>query len=268
MTIFPGYLNEVSKEMSHQHERIRDDFISHKPSAGQNRESILAEFLSKHLPFSFGVDTGLINSHNGSFSNEADIVIYDKMWNTCLHPDLLKKIFLVESVYSLVEVKTRLNPSDIQDAVQKCRKFKTLPRKFSDHPIPRIDDSIFTLWAFESPEPQTVKKNLCSALKDIPPKESPDFIIVPGKFLITAGSYHHLVTLGQPNSPFQSGLGQTQYTAIRDKITKESLSFYYLRENSLFVWFFYMTSWLRHAGNRCPNILGYIPNDKILGRML
>ncbi len=257
-------MKEISKEMFSQHERIRRHFTSHKPSAGQNREGILADFLSGHLPSAFGVDTGLITSHNGVFSHEADLVIYDKIWNTCLHSEMPKKIFLVESVYSLIEVKTQLNPRDIQDAVKKCRKFKTLPRKFSDSHIPKIKDSLFTIWAFDAPAPKTVKQHLQSILKDIPNKESPDFIVVPGKFLVSGGLYRSLSKWGQPGSLYAKSLALVK----RDAIENEIFDFLCLEDNSLFVWFIWMFSWLKHAGNRCSDMTSHVDRNKIWGYKL
>lgn len=263
MSYLPKYFEEVSQDMLHQHERIRKDYITHNLSAGQNRENYLADFLRKHLPSAFGIDTGLITAHNGEFSNEADLVIYDQIWNTCLHPELPKKVFLIESVYGLIEVKTQLNRRDIQDAVEKCRKFKRLPRQYCDFPIPRITDSIFILWAFESPEPQTVKSNLYSVIKDIPNEESPDFIVVPGRFLVKGGSYHSLVKWIQRIETAQSLTPDPRAT-----IENEMMKFLCIEE-SLFVWFFYMTSWLRYAGNRCPDIESYLGDpNKIWGKIL
>ncbi len=262
--MLPEYLREISKEMSSQHERIHRDFTSHNLSAGQNREGILADFLSKHPPSAFGVDTGLITSHNGVFSNEADLVIYDEIWNTCLHSEMSKKIFLVESVYSLIEVKTQLNPRDIQDAVKKCRKFKTLLREFGDSHIPQIKDSLFTLWAFDAPASKTVKKNLQLILKDIPNRESPDFIVVPGKFLVSGGSYRSLSKLSQPNSPYEKPLAPVK----RDAIGNEMFDFLCLEDNSLFVWFLWMFSWLKHAGNRCSDMTSHVDRNKIWGYKL
>ena len=263
MNILPEYLKDISREMLNEHELIRKNFSLHHLSAGQNREDILADFLSKHLPSSFGVDTGLILAHTGEFSKEADLVIYDKMYNACLHPDKTKKIFLTESVYNLIEVKTQLNPRDIADAVEKCQRFKTLPREFADFPAPRIKGSIFTLWAFDSPEPETVKKNLCSALDGISVEESPDFVIVPGKFVVSGGSYRSLYKFGQPDTKFRQSLNPEQ----RSEITKNMIEFFCLND-SLFVWYIWMCSWLRHAGNRCPDLISHVDRKKNWGHMV
>ncbi len=261
MSILLDYFSSVSEEMLRQHDNIRRDFAPHKPSAGQNRERRLADFLRGHLPNSFGVDTGLIVSHDGEFSNEADLVIYDRAWNAQLYPELNKKIWLVECIHSLIEVKTQLNRRDIQDGIEKCRRFKMLPRKFGDSPVPRITDSIFTLWAFEAPDPLTVKKNLYSTLMNVPDNQSPDFIIVPGKFIVTGGGYRILSELGRPGSPF----AQTVTPEQRIKIGEKRITFYHIQD-SLFVWLFFMISWLRHAGNRTPDLMSYLPKDRIWGR--
>jgi hypothetical protein len=195
------YFADIAAELSRRSARIRLGFSTHRLSAGENREGIVANFLRDYLPQAFGIDTGLILSTSGDFSNQADVVVVDQTYNAPLYPSEPNKLWLIASVYALIEVKTTLTPNDIQDAIQKCQRFKTLPRKFDLLPEPpRLTDSLFVLWAFNGPKPETVKTNLLNALRDIPISEQPDFIIIPDSMVITAGRYRQLVLASRPNS--------------------------------------------------------------------
>ena len=241
---------------------------THKPTAGRNRESLVGNFLEKHLPDYFGVDTGLILSRSGEFSKEADLCIVAQPWNAPLYLTSPSRILLVEAVYALIEVKTRLTPSALADAVTKCRRFKTLPRQFDDAPAPpRIADSLFILWAFEGPTPRTLKRNILKAISEVPTHEQPDFIIIPNSIVATSGTYRVLTKLGQFGSPFwlqtyqESGgdvnLALGDPTEVHDLGTHALLPF--------FIW---LTSWLKRAGPRSAPLLEYLPNDYVYGHVV
>ena len=67
------YLEDVAEEMRHKSAAIRRDFARHRPSGGDNREDLVKRFLTDHLPKRFGFSTGLVISHDGMFSNQADL---------------------------------------------------------------------------------------------------------------------------------------------------------------------------------------------------
>ncbi len=166
------YFGHIAEELHRKSERVRVDFATHKPSAGHNREAIVGDFLRGYLPKACGVGTGLIVSKSGQFSNQADLVIVDHLYNAPLYGASPESIWLAESIFALIEVKTSLSPSTLGDAIKKCRRFKTLPREFADtFGKQKVFDSLFILWAFEAPEPATVKANLVSAFKEVPRHE-------------------------------------------------------------------------------------------------
>ena len=117
--------------------------------------------MKEYLPKAFSIGTGLILSSEGEFSNQADLLIADQLNNAPLYPESNNKLWLVESIYSLIEVKTNLEPLNIKDAIKKCVKFKRLKRVFQNVPSqPRITDSLFILWAFNGPDLNIEKKTL------------------------------------------------------------------------------------------------------------
>ena len=268
--VFPDYLGDVAQEMARKSEAIRRDFGRHRQSAGDNREDLVGDLLRGILPKRFGISTGLIFSGTGMFSNQADLIVVDELNNAPLYPDKSNQLWPVEAVYALIEVKTHLNPSDIDDSVRKGRNFKSLTRRFSDDhesQSRKIDDSLFIIWAFESPEAVTVKKNLTEALSTVPVDEQPDFIIVPDRLVVQAGQYRRVARLGQPNSEYRRNL-EAQHGQDLSSMLGQHAEVYDLRENSLMAWYVWCDSWLRRAGPRVTNPLSYLPSGKQWGTVV
>ncbi len=260
------HMSYVTEEMALRSKRIRQDFALHRPSAGENREDLVQKFLESHLPKRFGISTGFIISHNGESSGQADLMIVDHLNNSPLLPDAPKKMWPVESVYALIEVKTNLGRHELEDAIEKGKKFKKLVRKFCDAGTPmRITDSLFVIWAFDSPEPETVKKNLLDILEESSSLERPDLILVLNKLVARSGQFLELSTLGQPNSPYRERF-QTQSPNALPSLSLESVKIANFGENALLAWYVWFDSWLRQVGPRFCDPVAYLPPNKLLGR--
>ena len=260
-----NYFAEVSEEIQRKSQRIRTDFVTHKPSAGSNREAIVADFLREYLPHAFGIGTGLIVAKNGKFSDQADLVLVDQLSNAPLYGSSPESIWLVESVFALFEVKTQLTPTTINDAVEKCVKFKSLPRAYGDSfGRQKIAESLFVLWGFDAPTPATLKKNLLEAFTDVPSALRPDFVVVPGHSLTYSGSYLELTILGSPSSDHRRQLlaqGQT----LDSYLPPDGLSMLATNNNTILAWLIWVISWLSGAGPRRVNLLNYVPEDHVWG---
>ena len=258
-TIASKYMERIAKEMRLKSESIRRDFATHHLSAGANREELVKNFLEGHLPKRFGVSTGLILSHDGEFSKQADLVVVDDQNNAPLYPDGSSKIWPVESVYALIEVKTNLNPRDLEDAVDKGRRFKRLPRKFYDTGMPRrIEDSLFVIWAFEASN--TLKSNLFQMFDQVPTAEQPDFIIVPDRMFAQSGRWLELTTFGQNNSPYRRNL-KSRHSNDLSSSSKDSQTIIegLDSKDSLIAWYVRFASWLHQVGPRAYSLSDYIP---------
>ena len=260
------YFSDVVEELKRRSDRVRLGFSTHVLSAGENRESIVSNFLREYLPKAYGVDTGLILAKSGEFSNQADVVVVDQTYNAPLFSNHSNRLWLIESVYALIEVKTTLSPNDISDSLKKCRKFKTMPRDFETVPeLPRIPDSLFVLWAFEAPKPETAKENIVSALKDVPRSEQPDFIVVPDLIIATAGSFRELSKLGMPGSLYRQQLIASVGEKL-DAVLGEPIEVFNLEKNTLLAWLIWVTSWLKGAGHRSAPLKAYLAEGHLWGQ--
>ena len=146
-------------------------------------------------------------------------------------------------------MKTELSPSELVNAIRKGRNFKQLQRTFCPTKSPQhINDSLFVIWSFESPSPQTLKTNLLKALSEVPPAEQPDFVVVPDRLVAKSGTYLELARLGQPNSSYRQQL-QSQHGSDLSALLPEPVEVYDLGKDSLLAWYVWFDSWLRQAGH-------------------
>ena len=123
-------------------DKIMADFRSsapfnHDPTMGEAREDAIIDYLSKLLPFKYGITRGIIISANNKDltpdqSRQQDIIIYDKL--NC--PRLFAKsesngeiltCVPIESVLCTIEVKSRLTTESIKDAELKYQSVIQLP---------------------------------------------------------------------------------------------------------------------------------------------
>jgi hypothetical protein len=258
------YYSDISKQLNAESAKIKNAFKTHKPTAGTNRESLVAKFLQENLPKKFEISSGLIMSKDGEFSNQADIVVTDKLNNAPLFPSVAEPIWLVESVYALIEVKTQLSPTTLDDSIKKCQRFKELKRNFYEMAQQNIYESLFVLWAFESPSPDTASKNIREALKSIPISLRPDFIIVPGGIVCRSGNYFEISKLGQENSNHRRKLVE-RYGKNINVALLEGLEIEDLGDNSILAFIVWFSSWLQAAGGRSQLLLNYLPDNIIFG---
>lgn len=266
--VLPEYLADVARVMRAKSASIRRDFASHHLSAGENREDLVSEFLQTHLPRRFGVSSGLVISHDGEFSKQADLLVVDEQNNAPLYAGNKNKLWPVEAIYSLIEVKTNLGPNELTDAIAKGRKFKTLQRRYCDAgQALRIQDSLFVIWAFEAAATTTFKTNLFNALASVPRSEQPDLIVVPDRLVARAGSYLELSKIGQVGSPLRVEL-HAKYGPNLDALIPHCAEVGELSENALLIWYVWFDSWLRQTGPRSTTPSAYVPLETTFGHIV
>lgn len=261
------YFSALVEELNRKSDNVRQMFSSHKPTAGDHRESSVAKLLTDHLPKRYEISSGLILSSEGEYSNQSDVIISDTLNNAPLFDHENNKIWLVESVYSVIEVKTKLTPTTLKDSIDKCQKFKKMNRKyFADHVNQRITDSLFVVWGFESAKTETFYNNYKELIKDIPIEEQPDFVLCPSQFLVTGGSYRKLNTQGQPGSPLNTTRNTDGLNVMEKFLATQTTECLELNDNSLIAFISWLSTWLQAAGDRTTMLGQYVANEKNIGR--
>ena len=250
-----GYFQSIAEQLHLQSKQIQA--IPHNLTAGENQEEIVSKLLRDYLPAFVEVDTGIILSSSGEFSNQADIIIADRLNNLSLYPHLTKKVWLVESVYGMIEVKTTLTRKELKDSINKSKRFKQLKRKFNPQQSPKNKESLFILWAFNS------SKEIAKTIKEVYNKEKdkkslPDIIIISGSYIVRGGQYYITSEIGQEGSECRKGKLQEEV----DKVCEKGFEIWEIENNNaLLIVLIWITSWLQCAGSRKVDLNAYLPQQ-------
>ena len=108
-------------------EKISKKF-NHAGEQGASNERILIGFLTTYLPKRYAVDRGKILASNEEDTNQQDVIIYDPARSSPLFSEDGFLIAGVESVFGVVEVKTTLDKSELEDANKKALSVLLKPR--------------------------------------------------------------------------------------------------------------------------------------------
>lgn len=122
----PDLISSVAERMWAS---FRERLIPNALEFGTNREEIVREFLSLHLPKRFGVSTGFVFDSTGAVSRQIDVVIYD--CNNCPRFETVggKYFFPCEAVVGVGQVRSRINSrGEFLDALENLKSVKVLDR--------------------------------------------------------------------------------------------------------------------------------------------
>jgi hypothetical protein len=258
--MFDVFVAGVSKQILLEAALVKEAYKIHRGTSGKSKEDIVASFLNEFMPRCVEITTGLVFSHIGEFSSQADIVVVDRLNGAPLGGRYSNPIWFVESAYALIEVKSMLTPSELTDALEKCKKFKRLPRSFDDIPNQKLKDSLAVIWFFDTPSKEKTISSILKALEDVPMEERPDFIISPNNFILLTGQYWCLCRLGEPGSPYRVALLQKHAGDISKAMTG-SIQILWAPEASLIAFLIWFSSWIVHAGSRRPDLCSYLPRQ-------
>jgi hypothetical protein len=97
--------------------------LPHSGLVGTGNEQAIAEVLRDFLPIRFGIEVNaMVIDRLGETSKQADIVIYDAH----NQPNFLRKVFPVEMVYAVIEVKTSMNSTEAASALDNLKSVNAL----------------------------------------------------------------------------------------------------------------------------------------------
>lgn len=120
MPNFTNYRKSISQELISTKDRVRD-FIDnrHWGEDGRYKEIILAEKIKQLSPEAVSIGTGFVMCENNETTSQLDIIIY----RNDVPLFFKKESFVIvpkESVLGIVEVKTKLNSSNVRGAIEKA----------------------------------------------------------------------------------------------------------------------------------------------------
>lgn len=97
--------------------------LPHEGLKGSENEKALADILRDFLPSKYGVESNvLVIDRNGGSSRQCDIIIYDEV----KFPRYFRKVYPIEIVYAVIEVKTQLTKQQVDIALDNEASLRSL----------------------------------------------------------------------------------------------------------------------------------------------
>lgn len=129
----PNLLQSWSDNVEHQLAVSRKT-ISHSVAKGDASENVWIDLIRTYLPERYRVGRAHIVDSDGNFSDQQDVVIYDRQYSPFMLTNFDQKIIPIESVYAVFEVKQRLARDTVEYAGDKVASVRKL--KSTSLPIP------------------------------------------------------------------------------------------------------------------------------------
>ena len=121
-----AYFRTITDELHSLKDRIRN-FIGHRLTDGEWKESILRTVLRRHLPKSVGVGKGFVITPE-VVSTQIDLLLYDAT-KPVLYQDGDLLILSPDAALGAIEVKTRFRNNEIRDTFTKLSDIAELMAK-------------------------------------------------------------------------------------------------------------------------------------------
>lgn len=102
--------------------------FAHPGTKGDASEAVWVELLNTYLPKRYQVDTAHVVDNHGSFSQQIDVVVYDRQYTPLIFEMHGIKIIPAESVYAVFEAKQTLNAMHLGYARDKAASVRRLDR--------------------------------------------------------------------------------------------------------------------------------------------
>jgi hypothetical protein len=243
----------LSKSLRASYEAL-DAGGKHGGEKGLRRETVLCEFLAKHLPPAYGVARGEVVSAEGWTSKQVDVVIYDAFHSPLLEESEGSKVFPAECVYAAIELKARLDATSLLEALATVGSAKGLARnalveQHHGHRLysePRENPPIFgVLFAMESSAtPQHLVTELVKQHRKLVPQGWLDCVCIMDKALIYQFARH----------PKVFGADQWTPTMLDEKAY---LGYYDSKEDTLFLFYLFLLYQLNARDLFPPDLLAY-----------
>ena len=149
---YKGILGQLKSEV-----QLMNNIFKHNGLKGEGNESAIRDLLIKFIPKKYGISSGVVIDHEGNQSRQCDIIIYDNQ----NYPELLSmssvKLFPIDIVYMVIEVKTSLDSSKSKIAVENIDsvlRLKYINDRFRVNPTElSTNKNNPTLWEVKSTTP-------------------------------------------------------------------------------------------------------------------
>ena len=131
--------------------------IAHPTAKGDGAEKVWLELLGRYLPRRYQAERAHIVDSEGVFSQQIDVVIFDRHYSPFIFDYQGQKVVAAESVYASFEAKQAVNAAEVeyaQDKIQSVRRLHRtslpIPHAGGMYPPKPLHDILGGLLVFES----------------------------------------------------------------------------------------------------------------------
>lgn len=117
--------SDAGKKLQQDFDSLRKS-VPHSGLKGTGLERTLIEFLNNKIPQRFEATSGIIIDSKDRVSTQTDIVIYDASSSPVYYQNEEVRILPIETVASVIEVKTCLDKKELADSFKKIASCKEL----------------------------------------------------------------------------------------------------------------------------------------------
>lgn len=159
--------------------------IKHPRHRGDAREADLIKAIEPLFPNSIQLRKGIVIDNTTAQSREQDVLLLDSSTGSALVHTEGCSYYPIEAVLGSIEVKSRLNLTELRKAIINCISLKKLALR---REVP-VGDIWFALFAYESDwNLDITAKRLDQLVANVPTNLRPDAVYLLGKGLLIPGS--------------------------------------------------------------------------------
>ena len=155
ITLFRSHFERIQRRLEAEGKAAQS--FHHGLNRGLIREAFIREFLSENISEFWGVGTGEIfhcEAQEEDTRNQIDVVIHNKRY-----PKLPLSggidLFFIETVSSVIEIKSRLTKNDVKQAADAAKRIKSLasfePQRFNPTGMVKNPRPYAFIFAYEGP---------------------------------------------------------------------------------------------------------------------
>ncbi|MBU2865707.1 DUF6602 domain-containing protein [Pacificibacter marinus] len=127
--LFTSLHSQIETEL-----KVARESLSHPGTKGDTSEAVWIGLLETYLPKRYRVCSAHVVDSEGTFSDQIDIVIFDRQYSPFVFDFLGAKVVPAESIYAVFEAKQTVNSANIVYARDKLASVRRLHR--TSIPIP------------------------------------------------------------------------------------------------------------------------------------
>jgi len=164
-------LSGLHEDIERRLEAVRKTF-GHPTAKGDASENVWLELLQKYLPKRYQAERAFVVDSNDVFSQQIDVVIFDRQYSPFIFDFERQKVVPAESVYALFEAKQTITAGEVEYAQGKIasarRLYRTslpIPHAGGTYPPKALHHILGGLLTFESDWSPPLGKSLTDALE-------------------------------------------------------------------------------------------------------